>query len=326
MRWPAEWEKHQATWICWPCRSEIWTDQAEIESVFIEIINHISEFENVNLLITSAHISRAKRGLNSAINFIEIAIDDSWARDTMPLFVEANARIQAVDWDFNCWGEKFTPYDKDAELGKNLARKFNWNLVHPGMVLEGGSVHTNGKGLFLTTKECLLNPNRNPKLNVEAIEMQLKKHMGMEKIIWLPYGVAGDVDTDGHIDNIACFVNENTICMQVCDDPNDENYARVKANRETLSKCDLHIIEIPQPKASFYQNERLPLSYLNFYFCNNAIILPKFGQKKEDENARRILQEFFPMRKIVSINIMPLVMGGGGIHCITMQQPVGVVK
>ncbi len=323
MRWPAEWETHECTWMMWPARLEIWSDFQEACHVYACVANSIGEHEKVRMIVSKQHVSLVQKLLSSDIEIVISEIDDSWARDVLPIFLEENNKIRASCWDFNAWGNKFSPYDLDREIGLNIANQFKLNPLEIDVVLEGGSVHSNGNNILLTTEECLLNKNRNPQLNKSQLEDTLKTQLALNTIIWLPYGIEGDNDTDGHVDNVACFLDENTICIQASYDNNDANSLRHKENIKYLKQFHFDIVEIPQPSLRYSAtSERLPLSYLNFYFCNEAIVMPTFEQKKADERALSILKEYFPRKNIHQIPSIPLVHGGGGIHCITKQQPL----
>jgi agmatine deiminase len=309
--------------MIWPIRAEIWPDINKAYEVYANIANAISEHESVKLILPQENIKSAKKYLSSAIKMIDYQCDDSWARDSMPIFVNENKKLKALNFQFNAWGEKFSPFDSDQKLKTFLNKEEKWSFEEISLVLEGGSIHSNGNGTLLTTKECLLNPNRNPTLSENDIKEILNRHLNIKHHLWLPYGIDGDCDTDGHIDNVACFVDENSILIQSCHDKSDLNYQRHQKNMAYLKAhgTDFNIIEINQPNKQTFQNNRLALSYLNFYFCNHGIIMPSFNDKKADSNAKAILAELFPRKTIHQIHALDLLVGGGGIHCITMQQP-----
>lgn len=331
---PGEWESHDATWITWPCRLSVWDNFAGACQAYADVINAIAPHERVYLIINPEYLDTAKK-LCTAENVIfvdTIQADDSWSRDTSPIFLKNEDGLTATCWKFNAWGKKFSPYHHDAELSKKIAHYLNRHssplkTIEIPMVLEGGSVHSNGEGTLLTTKECLLNANRNPHLTQNEIETQLKKALHVEKIIWLDHGLDGDVDTDGHIDNAACFIDSHSIMIQSCDDSNDLNFNYFQQNKSILQNSvdskgkpfTLH--EIPQPPRAYIDNARVPLSYINFYFANNVIILPTFNSAKTDDQAKEMFKDVFPKRDILPVYAWPILQGGGGIHCITMQQP-----
>ncbi|AJI45225.1 agmatine deiminase family protein [Francisella tularensis subsp. novicida] len=320
--WPAEWEEHSATWMIWPARIDMWPNITKAYEIYAKVANTIAKYEPVNMVVNQHQLDIAKNYLGKNITLISEAVDDSWARDVMPIFSFKADKLLANNFDFNCWGNKFSPFDNDRRLKNDIAKQQKWQVNSSKMILEGGAVHSNGQGVLLTTEECLLNLNRNPNMQKEQIESELISILGVKKILWLPYGVAGDFDTDGHVDNVACFANKNTIIIQSCYDENDENFARHQANMTYLDKyaSEFNIVEIPQPRAQYFAGERLALSYLNFYIVNNAIIMPAFDDPN-DAAAFEILQKCFKDRSIEQLNIIDLVVSGGGIHCITMQQP-----
>ncbi|MHC9510365.1 agmatine deiminase family protein [Kangiella sp. M94] len=319
-RWPAEWEAHQATWMAWPCRTEIWTNGLEkAQLAFAEVANTIADYEPLFMLVKPEHKAFATKKLSSSITLVEMAIDDSWTRDTAPIWIAENGKPLALDFQFNAWGNKFSPYDNDAKVADKIINYSGSQSRQLDMVLEGGAVHSNGQGIILTTKECLLNPNRNPSMNQQQIEEVLLEQFGADRIVWLEKGVAGDVDTDGHIDNIACFIESDLVISQNCD-ASSENYSIYEDNRRILRDNNLKLIEISEPEARYEDGLRAPLSYINFYIANDAIIMPSFDCKQDDE-AKSVLTDLFPHRSIHQINANEILVGGGGIHCITMQQP-----
>lgn len=319
-RWPAEWQAHQATWMAWPCRTEIWTNGLEkAQLAFAEVANTIADYEPLYMLVKPEHKAFATKKLSSSITLVDMVIDDSWTRDTAPIWIEENGQAVALDFKFNAWGNKFSPYDNDAEVAANIIKYTGSQSRQFDMVLEGGAIHSNGKGILLTTKECLLNPNRNPSLSQQQIEKVLIEQLGAERMVWLDKGVAGDVDTDGHIDNIACFVDEDLVISQNCNKLS-ENFSIYEENRAILKENNIKLVEISEPEARYEDELRVPLSYINFYIANDAIIMPSFGCKQDDE-AKSVLTDLFPHRSVHQIDANEILVGGGGIHCITMQQP-----
>ena len=325
-RWPAEWERHQATWMAWPCRQEIWANGLEkARRAFAEVANTISEFEPVNMLIRAQDVSFAQKILNSDIELHLFNLDDSWARDISPLWVEEVdnnvSTARALKFVFNAWGNKFEPYAHDAKVAEHITQIAQSKVETYDIVLEGGAIHGNGKGTLLTTEECLLNPNRNPQLNKDGIQAALLKAFGAEKVIWLRKGIHGDVDTDGHIDNIACFIDAETIISQSTNDKGNENFSIYADNRSIIKESGMNLIEIPEPEARYSDGERVPLSYINYYIANDLVVLPSFGCK-QDQVALSTLKDLYPKRQVKQINANEILVGGGGIHCITMQKPL----
>lgn len=330
---PAEWEKHERTFIEWPVKeSLVWPDNhEEVIKGYANVINAIAEFEKVILLVNEDTYEEAKSRCKENVEFLTIPHNDAWCRDNGPTFVWDECKnLAAINWNFNAWGERFTPYDLDNQVASKIIDHVKVKGFDADIVLEGGSIHVDGEGTLLTTKECLLNKNRNPNLSMAQIEEQLKSYLGIKKIIWLNQGLYGD-ETDGHVDNVACFAKPGVVLLQTCKDSLDPNYKISEENLEILRNATdargrkITIIEIPQPPARYYKEVRLTLSYLNFYIVNQGIILPIFGQeaKETDKLAIEILSKVFPDRKIVTVDGMSLIKEGGNVHCITQQMPAG---
>lgn len=263
------------------------------------------------------------------IEFLQTPTNASWTRDHGPIVVRNQQGQRVVlDWIFNCWGEKYPPWDLDDRVPTEFGKIMNIPVVSPGMVLEGGSIDVNGKGSLLTTRQCLLNKNRNPSMSQSTIEAMLKQYLGAANILWLNEGIIGD-DTDGHIDDIARFVNETTIVAAVEENSNDENYPMLQKNLADLKKMrdqdgrSFTIVSLPMPDPVRYQGQRLPASYLNFYIANTVVVVPTFRSAK-DAVAISTLQKYFPRRKVVGIDAVDWVWGLGACHCSTMQVPRGV--
>ncbi|GAA0212744.1 agmatine deiminase family protein [Kangiella japonica] len=329
-RWRAEWEQHKATWMAWPCRQEIWTHGIEkAQHAFAEVANTISEFEPVHMLIRAEDAAVAQKLLSSDIELHFYALDDSWARDIAPLWIDealndgksSSSKPLALDFLFNAWGNKFTPYAHDAKVADHITQLTQTKREAHDFVLEGGAIHGNGAGTLLTTEECLLHQNRNPKLDKNTIEERLLQAFGAKDVIWLKNGLAGDVDTDGHIDNIACFVDEKTIITQSTADTHSENHTIYADNKAIIKGCGLELIEIAEPEPRFSDGVRVPLSYINYYIANDLVVLPSFGCK-QDEQAFSVMKDLYPSRQVKQIDANEILVGGGGIHCITMQQPL----
>lgn len=333
---PAEWEQHSRTWVIWPCRTEIWEGQEELANKSYEdVIRAVTRFEPVTIIVKPDlfdEVSQRFVDIRSKINFFVKEVDDSWARDVMPLFMVADdKKLHAINWHFNAWGEKFSPYLHDQEIAKHVMQALKASheidsFDSMEMILEGGSVHFDGEGTLLTTKQCLLHENRNPHLSQDEIELTLKRAFNVEKIVWLEEGVYGDVDTDGHVDVIAAFVKPGTIITMSTDDVEHPNYAVFAKNKAVLEKAkdakgrSFEILEIPQPTPQLWNDQPLPLSYINFYIANGAVIVPIFNDPN-DEKALAVFRAAFPDHEVVPVFALPIFRGGGGIHCITMQQP-----
>lgn len=329
-RMPAEWEPHARTFMEWPVRNSMIHPEnyGEVCRGYAQVAKAIAEFEPLTMLVNPGFGEEAARLCGTEMDIRELPHSDAWFRDSGPTFVYENKKLVGINWDFNAWGEKYKPYELDKLAAKRLLADIHIPCTDVSIILEGGSIHVDGEGTLLTTEQCLLNPNRNPQLSKEEISDILKKHLGVSKILWLKKGLFGD-ETDGHVDNVACFSQPGKIVMQVCHDKSDANYESTQENLAILRNAEdaqgrkLEIIEIPQPPERFWNGERLTLSYLNFYLVNGGLILPVFGgdAEKTDKQAEEILQSAFPDRKIVPVDGMPIIKEGGNVHCITQQMP-----
>jgi agmatine deiminase len=336
---PSEWERHDSTWLAWPHDPTTFPRRVgKVERTYLEIILALHKSEIVNLFVKDLKMkSRVIKLLEEKkidlqkINFYLWDYADVWFRDYGPVFVRNKEKKQLafVHWIFNAWGEKYTDLIRDTQIPNFISQSLQMNNFRPGIVLEGGSVDTNGRGTLLTTEQCLLNKNRNPHLSRDQVEKYLTDYFGASNIIWLKSGVAGD-DTDGHIDNLARFVNPRTVLCAYQEDENDENYFALKENYEILNNSvdqdgkKLKVIKVPMPDEIRSrvrgENTRLPASYLNFYIGNKVVLVPTFGQNT-DRLALKIIQKEFLGRKVVGIDCSDLIYGMGAIHCITQQQP-----
>jgi agmatine deiminase len=334
---PAEWEEHTAIWLSWPYDQDTFPVIERVEDAYVAIIKAIHKSETVNLLVKDEmmqstvldRLRREKVDLHR-IRFHQIGYSDVWFRDYGPTFVvnrekeNRKNKLAMVAWTFNAWGEKYPELMGDTRIPCLINDDLKMECFLPGIVLEGGSIDVNGCGTVLTTEQCLLNGNRNPGLNKEEIETYLKEYLGASYVIWLKEGIAGD-DTDGHVDDIARFVNPTTVLCAYEDDPEDENYPALRLNYEQLCQetdqdgNQLNVIKLPMPGPVGGEN-RLPASYANFYIGNEVVMVPVFGDAN-DEMALKVIQKAFPERKVVGIDCREVVQGLGTIHCISQQQP-----
>ena len=322
MRYPAEWEPHERTIMGWPCRTSLWgpmLEQARTDYAFIA--NAIADFEDVTMIAGSAADAHdARAACTGRVQIVELPIDDSWLRDSGPIYtVDDSGGRLAVHFGFNAWGEKFAPWDRDAEIGGLIARELGDDVEKAPMVLEGGSVISDGSGTILTTEQCLLAPNRNPTLSRGAIEELLAEYLGAERLVWLGQGLVEDRDTDGHVDLIAAFTPDRRALVQTVPAANP-NHARCAENLERLGEAGIETIEIPFLPYAEVAGERVAVGYLNFYVCNGAVIVPVTGIDFDDE-ALAIIGDAFPRRSIVPVPGATIAYGGGGPHCITQQVP-----
>jgi agmatine deiminase len=347
-RMPAEWEPHLATYLVWPHNRDTWPGKFEsILSVFARIAAAIAQFEPLRLVVRDKDTETCARDLIAAasaksgrgqvpsatlagIEFAILPTNDSWIRDFGPIFVNRvtpdDAPDQlALDFRFNSWGGKYGAYDLDDVAPRRLGERWGFEVVEPGIVLEGGSIDVDGLGTVLTTETCLLNPNRNANLGREEIEERLKCWLGASQVIWLGAGIAGD-DTDGHVDDLARFAGPGIVVTVIEDDPRDENFDALADNLRrlrTMRDARAHMLKIetlPMPPALYYEGTRVPASYANFYILNGGVLVPTF-ECAEDAIAIATLGRLFPGRRVVGIPSTDLVWGLGAIHCLTQQHP-----
>ena len=337
-RMPAEWEPHVGTWLTWPRSDGIsFPDHYNvIPGVYAALIRELVKVEEVTINVWDARMEEWVRGLLrqwdtplGRVKFHHFPAYEPWCRDHGPIFLtrtRQGIRERAVvDWGYNAWGGKYPPFDKDDDVPKHVASLRRCPLFTPPMVLEGGSIDVNGQGSLLTTEACLLNPNRNPNLSRAEIEQYLRDYLGVRSILWLGEGIVGD-DTDGHVDDLARFINPSTIAAIVEEDPEDENYElladnwkRLQTLRDPLNQ-PFRLIKLPTPGVVEFKGTRLPASYANFYIANRLVIVPIFHHRN-DQAVLNILQQEFPSRRVVGIDSTDLIWGLGSFHCITQQEP-----
>lgn len=339
-RMPAEWEPHAAIWLAWPHDEISFPRLAKVEDAIVSMIAAVAGSERVELLVLDALMedhARAKlleAGVDlGQINFRQINYMNAWMRDCAPLFVyDKRQQLVMTQWVFNAWGEKFPDLLIDKSIPSQMEKWLQLPMLSPDFVLEGGAIDVNGQGICLTTEQCLLNPNRNPLKSRKANEDYLKKYLGIKQVIWLGEGLYND-HTDGHIDEIARFVDVNTIVYADEDNPEDENYAALKANYQILLNArnlqgqPFELIKLPMPHCTYDQatslapGEKIPASYTNFYIGNTVVLAPIFNDPN-DQLALSILKRLFPGRKVIAIDCSDIIYGGGAVHCLTQQQPV----
>jgi agmatine deiminase len=275
------------------------------------------------MIATPENASLARKLCGDAVTVLPLPHDDAWARDNCPTFVKTpDGALAAVDWRFNAWGGKYPTWELDDDVPRRLCEAWSIPRADAPIILEGGSIHTNGAGTLITTSECLLNPNRNPALSQSDIERVLREYLGLSRVIWLPYGIDGD-ETDGHVDNVCCFIGENTVLTQWTDDTRDVNFSRYRENAEVLTAHGVAIGKITAPPALYNGGERLSASYVNFVFTNGGVVMPVFGGIASETDAAAIakMRALFPDREIVAVNTLEILKGGGNIHCVTQQIP-----
>ena len=332
---PAEWEKHKATWLSYPHNENSWPDKIHtIFPYYHQFVKEVAKGELVHINVLNDEMANHviaelnKIGVNMAnIHCHPFPTNDAWCRDHGPAFlVNPNAAQKKiiVNWEHNAWGGKY-PYELDTMIPSLIAEYLDLTEFETGIVMEGGSVDFNGKGTLITTTSCLLNQNRNPHLNQGEIEECLIEYYGVENVIWLGDGIEGD-DTDGHVDDITRFVNEDTVITVVESDENSANYLPLKENLKTLSKARLqngkqmNIAELPMPDPVIWEDQMLPASYANFYIANQAVIVPLYNCK-QDQTAMDILSSCFKDREVVGIDSTEIIWGLGSFHCLSQQEP-----
>ncbi|HWF08862.1 MAG TPA: agmatine deiminase family protein [Bryobacteraceae bacterium] len=326
---PAEWEPHEATWIAWPHNEDDWPGRFEpIPWVYGEIVRKLAQFERVRILLQNVEAESSARNVLDkigaqweAIEFHTLETDRVWARDFAPLFVKnAAGTVAAVKWRFNGWA-KYENHLRDEAAGAAIPGLTGVDWWRQEMVLEGGSVDVNGAGLLLTTEECLLSgvQPRNPDLSREEIEATLAEYLGLDRVLWLRNGIAGD-DTHGHIDDLARFTDRESIVIVAEEDRSDVNYEPLRENWQIASRFGLRMRKLPMPAPVFFEAQRLPASYANFYIANRTVLVPTFNDPN-DRVALGVLAECFPDRQVVGIHCLELVWGLGTLHCMTQQQP-----
>jgi agmatine deiminase len=327
---PGEWAPREATVMSWPVRAEAWLDGLEdARRGYAEVANAIAEAERLIMIVRPDCASDARARLSSAVEVWELPHDDSWVRDNAPtVIIDGKGGRLGVNWRFNAWGEKYRPYDADDALASRILERLVIPRVDAPLVLEGGSIHSDGEGTILTTEECLLNPNRNPRLTKSDIENHLRRFLGAQSFVWLAKGLPGD-ETDGHVDNIACFAAPGLVVFQEPDGgsaSSSDAHQRLAASLDARGK-KLEVVVVPEPPARFCKGERLTLSYINYYPVRGALVVPVFGRdgdasmRAADERAIGILRELYPGKAIRTIDGMKIIKGGGNVHCITQQIP-----
>jgi agmatine deiminase len=329
---PPEWAAHAATWMAWPSDDDLWLGELEgVRREFAALVAAIAAREPVRLLVRDTEAEQdARHQLSGAnVRFHHYRYDDVWLRDSGPIFIAQEDRLRLVNWEFNGWGQKYTA-TRDNGIPRMVAGLLDTKTIDTGVVLEGGSIEVNGAGTVLTTRQCLRSPARNPSLDEAGLEQILRDALGVTDVLWLDEGLEGD-HTDGHIDTITRFVDETTIVTVCCEDAADPNFEITRANTERLRGFHdaggrpFRIVELPLPKRRVeFEGERLPLTYANFYVINGAVLVPIYGDPN-DQRALEILGPLFPGRTVQGLMARRLITGGGAFHCVTQQQPVGVV-
>ena len=322
---PGEWAPHSCTWMAWPCREGLWPDIDAVMQDYANVANAIAGFEPVRMLANARHLDIARAMLGENVELVAMPIDDSWARDSGPNFLTNGSELAGSTWSFNAWGEKYSPYDQDALMGPRILELAGARRYDSPLVAEGGGITVDGEGTVITTESCFLNKNRNPEWRRRDIEAELCRTLGAEKVIWIP-GDPEETETDGHIDGIAAFIEPGRVLVEVNPDRADPHYPVGVRNRAALSgqtdargrTLELEFIAEGVYREGIWNGGCS--SYINSYLCNDAVIVPAYGYDR-DPLAVETYSRLYPDRSIVQVPINRIALGGGGIHCITQQQP-----
>lgn len=332
-RMPAEWEPHEAVWFSWPHPGGISFPDAyeRIPAAMGALVRAAADFEPVRVNVMDAsEEAEARRHIGDCgnVGFFHVPTDEPWCRDHGPIFLvnDATGEVAVGDFDFNAWGGKYEGTQHDRKVPSTLASLLGLRCFTHKMVLEGGSIDVNGSGSLLTTRSCLLNPNRNPGMDLPQVERALKDWLGARNILWLGDGIEGD-DTDGHIDDLARFVSPSRVVTVVEDDRNDPNFSVLQENLAVLRGMrdeqgnPIEVFTLPMPKRRLeHQGQRLPASYANFLIVNGGVLMPSFDDPADAE-AASVLVSLFPGRHVVPVDCRDLIIGLGSIHCLSQQQP-----
>jgi agmatine deiminase len=324
LRLPAEWAPHERTLMAWPARFELWgTAWEQAKRDYAAIARAIAAFEPVLMVAPPGARADVRRRCGRGVDVVEIPIDDSWMRDSGPIVVSgADGRRGGVDFRFNGWGEKFTPYDRDDAMSSVLLERLGIERFEAPLVLEGGSITVDGDGTLIATEQCLLHPSRNPSLSRDQIERLLGEYLGVDVVVWIPNGLSQDRDTDGHVDNVAQFAGPGRVVAQAVPDPASPDHERMAANLERLRAAGLEVITLDELPATDVRGAPGCCPYTNFYVCNDAVIVPVTEEDPDrDADALAAIGAAFG-REAVPAPGRLLAEGGGGVHCITQQVPL----
>jgi len=328
---PAEFERHSGCWMLWPERPDTWRAGAKpAQAAFAAVASAIATSEPVTVAVSAGQFINARAQLPRSVRVVELSSNDAWMRDCGPTFViDGKGRRRGVDWTFNAWGGLggglYFPWDRDDEVAQKVLEVEGADRYRTSFVLEGGAIHVDGQGTCLTTEECLLNPNRNPGFTRDDYAEIFRRYLGVTNVLWLSRGIAGD-DTHGHVDDLARFVDASTVVTVFEDDFADSNYEPLAENLALLKSMKdqdgnpLRVETLPMPEPVWFDGQRLPASYANFYIANRIVLVPTFNDAN-DRLALETLTAMFPDRAVIGIACRDLVLGLGTLHCMTQQQP-----
>lgn len=325
---PAEWAEHSCCWMAWPCRAGLWADDVATMQDYANVANMINRYEPVKMLTPPEKAADARRLLDDSVEVIEMSIDDSWARDSGPNFLVGGDQFAGSTWTFNAWGEKYDPYDQDALMGQRILESAGADCFLSDLVAEGGGITVDGEGTVITTESCFLNKNRNPGMSRKEVEKELCRTLGCEKVIWIP-GDPEETETDGHVDGIAAFIEPGRVLVEVNKDKTDPHYSVGVENTEALkdqTDAKGRRLQLEFINEGIYHDGIWNggcSSYVNSYLANGAVIVPGYGYDR-DQEAIETYEALYPDREICQVAIHHLALGGGGVHCVTQQQPKAV--
>ena len=325
---PAEWQRHARCWMAWPDRTDLWGDSlADTQLAYGRVARAIAGYEPVTMIACSESLREAARICGPSVDTIALPIDDAWLRDTGPAFLVRDDGARAGSaWHFNGWGGSFSRFEQDAKLPARLCEHLDLPLYRADLRLEGGAVSVDGEGTILTTESCALNPNRNPGVSRRDVERELCDALGGEKVIWLPGELSVGDCTDGHVDGLACFARPGLVLLETLTEPDSERAKVLRENRLALRGVTdargrpLEIVEMEDAWQANAKSDTFCASYINFYVANGGIVMPAYAAPG-DAPARRIIEKTFPNHEVVQVDVRKIAIGGGGIHCITQQQP-----
>ena len=322
---PAEWAPHARCWMIWPSRAEVWDDMAATKSAYAAVARAIRLFEPVTMVANAADVHEARDLLGPAIEVMAAPVDDSWARDIGPCFlIDGKGGLAGADFRFNAWGGKYEGYENDERLAGKLLEATGARRFASRLTAEGGGITVDGEGTLITTESCFPNANRNPGWSRDEIEAELKRTLGVSKVIWIP-GDPNETETDGHVDGIAAFVRPGVVLVEVTEDPEysavmQENLQALRGQRDAKGR-ELELIVISDASDAESHCWRFCRSYVNSYIANGGVVMPCYGVET-DRVAMETFRRIYPERQVVPVAIDDIAIGGGGIHCITQQEPL----